>query len=239
MNVNFLCRYPPQAFPSQKLFGDIGHEDFFILWGGLPEFIPKAQPKILLLVMGKLINNGNIKLTLSSAYHLSATVLSTLYINSFKWWFFVLHFRRSLRRWWADREATRLGKEVASISSKDWGKTKSSEYKKIGKILPLISDIISFKGNIFFNLPRKNLKHSLAYNHEGSCVGKNHQLNLVWKSCHSLFFMVITPFKCKSVWKCLQLKKFERFLKTEHSYWQETLWIYWMWENFHSHVTPH
>lgn len=94
---------------------------------------------------------------------------------------------RSLRRWWADREATRRGKQVASISRKDWGK-KSSECKKIGKILPLNSDIVSFNSNIFFNLTRKSLKYCLAYNHEGTCVGKNHQSNLVRKSCHNLFF---------------------------------------------------
>ena len=45
---------------------------------GYPSSSPKAQSEILLLVMGKFINNDdNIKLTLS-AYHVPATVLSTL-----------------------------------------------------------------------------------------------------------------------------------------------------------------
>lgn len=115
---------------------------------GYPSSSPKAQSEILLLVMGKFINNDdNIKLTFIEC--LPCASHSSKHIDSFKWWFFVLHFRRSLRRWWADREATRLGRQVASSSSKVQTEEKSSEYKKIGKILPLISNLISFKATPF------------------------------------------------------------------------------------------
>ena len=72
-----------------NLVEDIDHEESFILWASSS---PKAQSEISFLIMGKFINNDNIKLTFMGAYHVPATVLSTLYIDCFKWWFFVLHF---------------------------------------------------------------------------------------------------------------------------------------------------
>lgn len=41
---------------------------------------------------------------------------------------------------------------------------------------------------------------------------------LIWKSWHRLFLMVITFFNCKSVWKCLQFKKFELHPIPEYLY---------------------
>lgn len=87
--------------------------------------------------------------------------------------YFVFHFRRSLRRWWADRGAARLGNQVASIFSKVQTEEKSSECKKIGKILPLISDLLSFKATFFSTYLEKIWNTRL--NSEGHCVGINHQ----------------------------------------------------------------
>lgn len=168
--VIFLPRSPEVGFPSHDLVGSINNINAFHIgkWATRVN-LKKAQSDVLLLVMGNFTNksDGSTKARWR-AYHVPAMVLGSLWINSFVLWFFMLHFRRSPRRWWRDRQAQGLGGHTDPFPVKT--EEKSFEYTK--KYFLYSQTLFLLRPHLFEVL---SLNHNLDWNHEGACVGKNHQ----------------------------------------------------------------